>query len=113
MYKRQVAWGPQPEDAYRELLDSAGIVVSTTWHEFQGLAIMEAAQRGALPLVPNRLCFPALYPPTYRYDGTQAGLYERLHRWLTDPAARPEPLDTKPWEWPAWREEYRKLLLAR
>ncbi|OJA04394.1 DUF3524 domain-containing protein [Halomonas sp. QHL1] len=105
-----VAWGPQPEEAYRELLDSAGIVVSTTWHEFQGLAIMEAAQRGALPLVPDRLCFPALYPAAYRYDGSREGLYDRLSTWLTDPAARPECLDTTVWEWPAWREAYRQLL---
>ena len=108
--KHIVAWGPQPEEMYRELLDSAGIVVSTTWHEFQGLAIMEAAQRGALPLVPDRLCFPALYSPDYRYDGTREGLYERLNAWLTNPAARPVPLDTSVWEWPAWREAYRQLL---
>ncbi len=106
-----VAWGPQPEEAYRALLDSAGIVVSTTWHEFQGLAIMEAAQRGALPLVPDRLCFPALYPPAYRYDGTRQGLYDRLTAWLTDPASRPETLDTSAWEWPAWRRAYRQLLM--
>jgi len=108
--KHIVAWGPQPEEAYRELLDSADIVVSTTWHEFQGLAIMEAAQRGALPLVPDRLCFPALYPSAYRYDGTREGLYERLSAWLNDPAARPKRLDTTAWEWPAWREAYRQLL---
>ncbi|MDQ7730048.1 DUF3524 domain-containing protein [Halomonas sp. SpR8] len=110
--KHIVAWGPQPEEGYRELLDSAGIVVSTTWHEFQGLAIMEAAQRGALPLVPDRLCFPALYPPVYRYDGTREGLYERLGAWLTDSGARPEPLETTVWEWPAWREAYRQLLMG-
>lgn len=111
--KHSVAWGPQPEHAYRELLDSAGIVVSTTWHEFQGLAIMEAAQRGALPLVPDRLCFPALYPPAYRYDGTREGLYTRLNAWLTDPDSRPEALDTTAWEWPAWREAYRQLLTVK
>ncbi|TVP45734.1 MAG: DUF3524 domain-containing protein [Halomonas sp.] len=105
-----IAWGPQPEAEYRELLNSADIVVSTTWHEFQGLAIMEAAQRGALPLVPDRLCFPALYPSAYRYDGTREGLYSRLHAWLTDPSARPEPLQTTAWEWPAWRDAYRQLL---
>jgi glycosyltransferase involved in cell wall biosynthesis len=108
-----VAWGPQPEEAYRELLDSAGIVVSTTWHEFQGLAIMEATQRGALPLVPDRLCFPALYPSVYRYDGTREGLYARLFAWLTEPTTRPGPIDTTAWEWPAWREAYRQLLAVK
>lgn len=111
--KHIIAWGPQPEVEYRELLDSAGIVVSTTWHEFQGLAIMEAAQHGALPLVPDRLCFPALYPAEYRYDGTREALYARLYAWLTDSTTRPGPLDTTDWEWPAWRDAYRQLLVAK
>jgi hypothetical protein len=86
-------------------------VVSTTWHEFQGLAIMEAAQRGATPLVPDRLCFPELYPAQYRYDGTQEGLYQRLKAWLLDPGSQPAQLDTQPWQWPRWRETYRQLLV--
>ncbi|MGP9643900.1 tRNA-queuosine alpha-mannosyltransferase domain-containing protein [Halomonas sp. AOP30-A1-24] len=105
-----VAWGPQSEPQYRELLATAGIVVSTTWHEFQGLAIMEAAQRGALPLVPDRLCFPELYPDAYRYDGTPDGLYKRLHAWLSTPDSRPGEINTQAWEWPAWRDAYRALL---
>lgn len=105
-----MAWGPQPEAEYRELLATAGIVVSTTWHEFQGLAIMEAAQRGALPLVPDRLCFPELYPIEYRYDGTSEGLYQYLHTWLRAFEKRPARLDTANWEWPVWRAAYRALL---
>ncbi|MBE0490297.1 MAG: DUF3524 domain-containing protein, partial [Halomonas sp.] len=72
--ERLVAWGPQPGERYRALLGEGAIVVSTTWHEFQGLAVMEAAQRGCLPLVPDRLCFPELYAEAYRYDGTRQGL---------------------------------------
>lgn len=105
-----VCWGPQPEEQYQALLNGGGIVVSTTWHEFQGLAIMEAAQRGAWPLVPDRLCFPELYPDAYRYDGTREGLYQRLAAWLQGTVAAPERLDTSPWEWPQWREAYRQLL---
>jgi len=106
-----ICWGPQPEAEYRALLNGGGIVVSTTWHEFQGLAIMEAAQRGATPLVPDRLCFPELYPAQYRYDGTQEGLYQRLKAWLLDPGSQPAQLDTQPWQWPRWRETYRQLLV--
>ncbi|UXZ55483.1 DUF3524 domain-containing protein [Halomonas sp. 7T] len=110
--KYTICWGPQPEPAYRALLNGGGIVVSTTWHEFQGLAIMEAAQRGALPLVPDRLCFPALYPDEYRYDGTRNGLYERLYTWLTKPYHQPPSLDTTPWQWPQWRGAYRNLVVG-
>lgn len=105
-----IAWGAQPESDYKALLSEGGIVVSTTWHEFQGLAIMEAAQRGVLPLVPDRLCFPELYPPEYRYDGSVEGLQHRLQTWLTDPAARPPSLSTERWEWPQWQAPYQALL---
>lgn len=105
-----VAWGPQPQAEYQALLDSGDIVVSTTWHEFQGLAIMEAAQRGALPLVPDRLCFPELYGGAYRYDGTRAGLEKTLRTWLEAPASRPGVMPTMAWEWPQWRSAYRALL---
>ncbi|SNY95987.1 tRNA-queuosine alpha-mannosyltransferase domain-containing protein [Halomonas sp. hl-4] len=105
-----VTWGPQPQERYQTELDKAGIVVSTTWHEFQGLAIMEAAQRGVLPLVPDRLCFPELYPDVYRYDGTRRGLYDHLNRWLTTPSAQPPPLNSADWEWSAWRVAYSALL---
>ena len=71
---------------------------------------MEAAQQGALPLVPDRLCFPELYPDIYRYDGTSKGLYQRLHGWLTTPETRPGALNTEAWKWPAWREAYRSVL---
>lgn len=105
-----IAWGPQPESDYHALLNEGGIVVSTTWHEFQGLAIMEAAQRGMLPLVPDRLCFPELYPSDYRYNGSVEGLQHKLKAWLTDPAARPPALLTERWEWPQWQAGYQQLL---
>lgn len=105
-----IAWGPQPDSDYKALLGEGGIVVSTTWHEFQGLAIMEAAQRGVLPLVPDRLCFPELYPPEYRYDGSVEDLQRRLKTWLTNPTARPPLLSTGGWEWPQWQAAYQRLL---
>lgn len=105
-----IAWGPQPESDYHALLSGGGIVVSTTWHEFQGLAIMEAAQRGMLPLVPDRLCFPELYSSDYRYDGSVEDLQQRLTSWLTDPAACPPELLTECWEWPQWQAAYQELL---
>ncbi|MCL7938865.1 DUF3524 domain-containing protein [Halomonas sp. ATCH28] len=107
---RLVAWGPQPRDEYLALLDRAAIVVSTTWHEFQGLALMEAAQRGALPLVPERLCFPELYPEACRYDGTREGLERRLEAWLLDPSSRPPVPSARAWEWASLEEGYREML---
>ncbi|MEQ8803139.1 MAG: DUF3524 domain-containing protein, partial [Haliea sp.] len=44
--ERIVADGRLPLDDYRALLGRAGIVVSTARHEFQGLAMLEAASAG-------------------------------------------------------------------
>ncbi|WNL37368.1 DUF3524 domain-containing protein [Halomonas sp. PAMB 3232] len=106
-------WGPLEYQQYQALLDEGGIVVSTAWHEFQGLAIMEAAQRGARPLVPARLCFPELYPAAFCYDGTRDGLFERLKGWLEVPESRPPALDLQTFEWPQWQARYRELIVGK
>ncbi|WP_110664773.1 tRNA-queuosine alpha-mannosyltransferase domain-containing protein [Salinicola halophilus] len=107
---RVVCWGEQSPAAYRGWLASADIVVSTTHHEFQGLAIMEAVAHGCLPLVPDRLCFPDYYARIYRYPGDVESLAIRLAEWLDDPASRPAPPDAVQWRWSAWRQRYRDAL---
>jgi glycosyltransferase involved in cell wall biosynthesis len=93
---RIVADGRVAEDRYREWLGLAGIVVSTARHEFQGLAVLEAASAGARPLVPDALCYPEQYSLQYRYHaGDQEGLVTRLQQWLT--VELPEPADVSPW----------------
>ncbi len=52
---------------YHRLLSGADIVLSTALHEFQGVAVMEAVQGGCIPVVPDRLAYRELYPPSCRY----------------------------------------------
>ena len=64
-------------------LSWADCIVSTAHHEFFGLAVVEAAAAGCLPLLPPRLAYPELFPPDQGhapsfYDGTPAGLAEGL-----------------------------------
>ncbi len=47
---------------YTRLLHSSDIVVSTSIHEFFGLAIMEAIYCGCHPILPKRLSYPELIP---------------------------------------------------
>ncbi len=49
-------------DAYSRLLHESDVVVSTSRHEFFGIAMMEALYCGAHPLLPNRLSYPELIP---------------------------------------------------
>ncbi|MEO1335832.1 MAG: glycosyltransferase, partial [Myxococcota bacterium] len=71
-------FGPlaQRED-YVRLLQRADIAVSTAAHEFLGISMIEAAHFGAFVLVPNRLAYPDVFPPAFRYE-TDEELVERL-----------------------------------
>ena len=61
-------WGfVESEADYRQLLRESHVVLSTTLHEFQGLAVLEATACGCVPLVPDRLAYPELFPATNRY----------------------------------------------
>jgi glycosyltransferase involved in cell wall biosynthesis len=66
-------WGRVRDAAdYRALLQQSHVVLSTALHEFQGLAVLEAVASSCIPLVPDRLVYPELYGPEYRYLSTPA-----------------------------------------
>ncbi len=74
-------WGYRPErEDYRAALAAADVVVSTAKHEFFGIAVLEAIAAGCFPIVPRRLAYPELLSekPQFFYDGTVAGLADRL-----------------------------------
>lgn len=61
-------WGfVESEADYRQVLRASHVVVSTSLHEFQGLAVLEATACGCVPLVPDRLAYPELFPAACRY----------------------------------------------
>lgn len=94
--QRIVADGFLARDEYRSLLARAGIVVSTALHEFQGLAMLEAVSAGAIPLVPDVLCYPEQYPAGYRYPSGDLGqLVLELGRFLSDDGLAPPSVE--PW----------------
>jgi len=74
-----------PRAQYHHILGSAGIVVSTAIHEFQGVSMLEAVSAGASPLVPDSLCYPQQYPALHRYPAGDSGaLADRLRSWLEE-----------------------------
>ena len=77
---RVAHWGfLESREAYAEALGEADLVVSCARHEFQGLALLEAAAAGALPLVPDALVYPELWPASRRYPSGQLEGALRTH----------------------------------
>lgn len=95
--ERVVAYGHVDRAEYAGLLGEATVAVSTARQEFFGIAAMEAAAAGALPLLPNRLSYPTVVPERFHgpvlYED-QADLVDRLRSVLTDPASALATVDS-------------------
>ena len=59
-------------EAYARLLRASDVAVSTAMNEFFGLAMIEASYAGCLPIVPDRLAYPEVYPAECRYGSFDA-----------------------------------------
>lgn len=55
------------EAAFQGLLSASDIALSTALHEFQGLALIQAAACGAVPVVPARQAYPEVFPADFCY----------------------------------------------
>ncbi len=105
--------------SYHELLLSSDVVLSTALHDFQGLAVLEAAAAGCIPLVPDRLCYPQWFEKYYRYasyvDDADCESGE-LARCLGDlargkvAAKIPAVIDLKALGWPQLKSRYGELI---
>ncbi|MHB8762486.1 MAG: tRNA-queuosine alpha-mannosyltransferase domain-containing protein [Coriobacteriia bacterium] len=78
---------PGSRRAYAALLAGADVAVSTAHNEFFGVAMMEACYAGCAPIVPDRLAYRELYPPSARY-ASHDQLVARLRDVILE---RPEP----------------------
>lgn len=88
-------------EEYSRLLHRADIVVSTSIHEFFGIAILEAIYCGCHPFLPNRLSYPELIPSSLHNPLLHAPvLYEDEEELFKNMAAvlkgdeRPLPVST-------------------
>ena len=93
---------------YQKYLGQASIVVSTAIHEFQGLSVLEAISAGAVPVVPDDLCYQEQYDKMYRYEvGSRDALAKMLKKYLDN---MPAPPDVSNWYSDNLIEEWDKVL---
>lgn len=73
----------ESREEYIRQLCRADIVISTATHEFYGISVIEAVRAGCIPVLPNRLSYPELFPEEYLYEDGE--LFSRLKSLLKDP----------------------------
>jgi len=85
--RRVVHLGFADETLYHELLTKAEITVSTAFHEFFGISIVEAMTCRVFPILPTRLSYPELIPERFHsrclYSSRQS-LLELLRSAIND-----------------------------
>lgn len=100
-------------EEYFTLLGQCDIVVSTAHHEFFGLSVMEAVGAGCIPVVPDRLSYPELYPGNYLYGSNK--LTEKLVEVLNGVESFRLPLDEihpMQYSWAAVKKKYANWLMT-
>lgn len=91
---RVVHFGYADWPTYVRLLASSDVVVSTSRHEFFGVAMVEAMYAGCIPLAPRRFNYPALIPEDWHnvcLFETESEGEQKLARLLTGPLPPREP----------------------
>lgn len=104
---------------YQALLASSHVVLSTAWHDFQGLAVLEAAGAGAVPLAPNALAYPEWFAAEYCYGNAEAFDLKRIDILAAEAAQKItdyaegntvlKAVDTRAWQWRELGNRYVQL----
>ncbi|GAB4574068.1 MAG: DUF3524 domain-containing protein [Anaerolineae bacterium] len=101
---------------YARLLWQADVQVSTAYHDFFGVSTCEAIYCGCVPLLPNRLNYPALIPARYHdeYLYHEGYVYQALRRWLEKPQPAPPELraHVAQFDWQYMAPRYDEALAA-
>ncbi len=113
-------WGfVEDVSEYRKIIRQSDVVVSTSLHEFQGIALLEAVASGCLPLVPDRLAYMEFIPDDFRFksclndpDAEIVELAGRLREMVRNPdeiRCRKAP-DMTHLSWDSLADRYREVL---
>ncbi|MEC8444059.1 MAG: DUF3524 domain-containing protein [Pseudomonadota bacterium] len=110
--------GRVSRDDYVAWLRQSSVVFGCADHEFQGVSLIEATSAGAIPVVPDALCYPEQYPADCRYPpGDMSAAADAVALALAGNIAAP---DIAPWltevtaaQWHDWLLECGQASRAR
>lgn len=74
-------------DDYAQMLGMADITISTAFHEFFGVSILESIYTQTFPILPNRLSYPELIPESFHQVclyGNQLDLVNKIGWAITN-----------------------------
>ncbi|WP_457576863.1 tRNA-queuosine alpha-mannosyltransferase domain-containing protein [Desulfomarina sp.] len=100
-------------DRYIAYLRQGDIVVSTAYHEFYGISVIEAVRAGCYPLLPDRLSYPELFGAQFLYG--EGDLTDHLQEAVQNRKKLEEKeirAITDRLSWGAMRGKYRSWLQA-
>lgn len=108
-------WGfVEDQQLYQNVLDQADFVLSTALHDFQGLSVLEAVQRGCRPLLPRRLAYPEWCPDQFLYDSEPGDVAQEasnaVSRFMALLASNPHAPSVASLEWQTLGPEYKALI---
>ncbi|GAA6136140.1 DUF3524 domain-containing protein [Oceaniserpentilla sp. 4NH20-0058] len=96
---------------YLQQLSQHHVVLSTAIHEFQGLAVLEGAANGCIPLAPNRLAYPEWIPTDYLYSNTNAEhiqICQQLEHWQQH--GLPPVISVTKYDWQKMIHDYESII---
>jgi len=104
-------WGYlESSDDYQQCLKSSDMVLSTSIHDFQGLAVLEAVAAGCLPLLPDTLVYPEWFEKKYLYNAASAeSAVQLIEKQSALIGSQPTP-DISQLYWTSLRPQYKKAL---
>lgn len=102
-----ICWGEQSKKDYHNWLKKGEFIISTAIHEFQGLAVMEGVQMGAVPIVPDRLSYPQWFSRDYIYGNSPDELADHIEMSFSTKRTAPDLTDLT---WDNLRSEYKSLM---
>ena len=101
-------------ECYQQLLVNSDVVLSTASHDFQGLAILEAVQAGATPLLPNALVYPEYFDKQYLYEeGNSQAAAKKLANCVVAKQRNNLPAvpNVESFQWRQLIDEYQALIV--